>query len=402
MNINYIGYVNDTYLLKYEQHPKYTDKFICEYLDKVRIRGSTDPRLTSNYQWFLDIALFEKKQLDKFLNNGKGILKIQDYEKSKMYDNYKQAYQWNSFLENKMKIKESILDPVRDKLNPNIWDNDNKLLPKVKEFIIKVLDDWKISTKFPYEIVNLIFAGSNTGYQYIESSDIDIKLQIDATDDKVKEFSKLLPNGNLLPNTKHPINYYILNKPFDLENKGSIYDIYNDKWLVEPNKEENSISMPYIVELAKVFMVGIDDRVKEYERDVKEIEMYMQYLTSDRYDKVEVEKYIERKKIEIEAGLDGLNVIFDMIHRFRDEGYQQEENPRDFFMFDKVQGHYSIQNQVYKLLEKFGYLDILYKYSQIKNKFLKFKENKISNLVEQYLKSNKSFKDILNEQLLKK
>lgn len=269
----------------------------------------------------------------------------------------------------KLFIKESILDPIRDDLSIDLWEN-KKLLPSVKKYLLDSIQSWFNSIDQQYDIENLLIAGSITGYQYISTSDIDVKIQLNISDEKVNELYKLLPNGRVLPGTKHPVNYYILNKPFDLVNKGSIYDILADEWLIAPEKDGNNISMPYIVELSKIFMTGIDDRVKEYERDIKEIEIYYSYLKSNAHDKKEVEKYLERKKIEVEAGLDGLNIIFDMIWKFRDEGYQSTENPRDFFMFDKTLGHYSIQNQVYKLLEKFGYLDLLKKYKNIRDLFM--------------------------------
>jgi hypothetical protein len=280
------------------------------------------------------------------------------------------------------KIKESILDPVHDELNPNLWDN-MKLKSEVKDYIIKQVDEW-MSTVFEEnspQIDNLLIAGSITGFQYISTSDIDVKIQLDLPDAKISELFRLLPNGIDLPGTKHPVNYYILNKKFDLVNKGAVYDILNEKWLVEPKKGAETISMPYIVELAKIFMVGIDDRIREYERDIQEVKMYQSYLKSDAYDKKEVEQYIERKKVEIEAGLDGLNIIFDMIWKFRDEAYQTTENPRDFFMFDKTLGHYSIQNQVYKLLEKFGYLDLLKKYNKLRKEFMKSVEKNLKKVV---------------------
>jgi predicted nucleotidyltransferase len=265
-------------------------------------------------------------------------------------------------------FKESILDPLQKELSNDLWvGKDLKI--EVKSYIIKMIQEWMQLNKLNYKIENLLIAGSMTGYQYNNTSDIDVKVQFSISDEQIKTLGKLLPNGNNLPNTKHPINYFLLNKQFDLNNKGSVYDVLNNKWLVEPTKDSSDISLPYIVELAKIFMVGIDDRIKEYERDIKEIFMYVGYLETNPYDKDEVLESLERKKIEIEAGLDGLNIIFDMIHKFRDEAYQQKENPRDFFLFDKTVGHYSIQNQVWKILEKFGYLDLLWKYKEIRKKF---------------------------------
>jgi uncharacterized ferritin-like protein (DUF455 family) len=142
-----------------------------------------------------------------------------------------------------------------------------------------------------------------------------------------------------------------------------------DEWIIEPQKSEMKISYTYLIEFAKIFMIGVDNRIREYERDVKELELYNSYLELDRYDKKEVEEFIERKRLELEAGLDGLDVLLDMIHKFRDEGYNEKENQRDFFIFSDEMGNYSIQNQVYKILEYFGYIDLLHRYRKMRNKF---------------------------------
>jgi hypothetical protein len=47
-------------------------------------------------------------------------------------------------------------------------------------------------------------------------------------------------------------------------------------------------------------------------------------------------------------------------------------------MFNNESGNFSIQNQVYKILEYFGYIDLLHNYRKIKNKFKDMKEESIS------------------------
>ena len=71
MKIEYIGVQNDRYLLSYKPHPKYSGKYIGEFLDKARLRSGTDLRRTSKYDWFLDISIIDdERQLNKFLSGG--------------------------------------------------------------------------------------------------------------------------------------------------------------------------------------------------------------------------------------------------------------------------------------------------------------------------------------------
>lgn len=271
-------------------------------------------------------------------------------------------------------IKESVLNPLHDNLNPSIWDKNSNLRPEVKDQIIKPISEWIESVIPGTKIENLFFLGSNTGHQYSGGSDIDINVQIDIPDVKIEELFHILPNGNLLTGTLHPINYYLVNKLTKLlRTKGAAYDILNDKWIIEPSKENVEISFLYIIELAKVFMTGIDDRINELERDKKELGIYKTYLEFGKYEEKELTKEIERKHREIEAGYDSIKVIGDLIHSFRLQGFD-EEDKTELIMSAGVKGDLSIQNQVYKVMDKFGYIEKLNAYKQLRKQYIAVKE----------------------------
>src|SRR6478609_6393172 len=105
-------------------------------------------------------------------------------------------------------LKESILDPAKDTLDPSIWSN-KKLKPAAKKEIVDKFAKW-VKTYTDKEITRVLYMGSTTGYQYNDDSDIDINIGIEGISDaKRKEISKILPNGYPLSGTNHPINYYI-------------------------------------------------------------------------------------------------------------------------------------------------------------------------------------------------
>jgi hypothetical protein len=262
---------------------------------------------------------------------------------------------------------ESIFDPVHDQLNPAIWYN-NQLKPEVKNEIIGIITKWLNEVLPNTDIENIFFLGSNTGYQYSNGSDIDINIQLDITDEKLMELATILPNGNLLTGTQHPINYYIVNKLMNISKmRGAFYDILKDQWVIEPFKEDIEVSFLYIIELAKGFMVWIDNTIGELERDIKELKMYESYVNSGKKDRGEFQKEIDRKYREIDADYDSLKVVANFIHTFRVEGFEGEND--EFIMKDE-KGNFSIQNQVYKILDKFGYLEKLIQYKQQRNQYI--------------------------------
>jgi len=252
---------------------------------------------------------------------------------------------------------ESILNPLHNTLNPLLWD-DRILKTDVKQYIENNFIEWLNNIDDSIGIKDMYFLGSNTGYQYSDTSDIDINVYLNASDDEINKLNPIRPNGNNLPNTNYPINYFLVNKEIDLIGKGAIYDLFNNEWVVEPSKEKVEISLLYIIEIAKIFMEGIDNKFAELVRDEKEREMYIDQLNTGNYDEVEVKREIQRKDREIEADYDSLVVMLHLIHTFRNEGFDDKE--KEEFLMKNQRGNFSIQNQIYKIIEKFGYIEKLH------------------------------------------
>ena len=68
----------------------------------------------------------------------------------------------------------SILDPVRNKLAPDIWSPDKKLFPHIKRQVLKGL----YSFLKPENIKSIYIVGTIAGYQYSDSSDIDVNIEV--------------------------------------------------------------------------------------------------------------------------------------------------------------------------------------------------------------------------------
>jgi hypothetical protein len=269
-------------------------------------------------------------------------------------------------------MSESVLDPIHKELAKDVWVEDGeRIKPKHRKYILETLEKWLKRMGVDAEPKQISIIGSITTYQYTDSSDIDVNVVIDISDEKRKELIKLLPNEIPLPDTKHPVNYYLAaDAGENVKKKDSVYDLLNDKWIKKPKEEDVKIPYSYVLEIAKFFMDGMDDRIAEYERDKKELELYKAYLEdkSIKIDVDEIEQIIEIKEIEIRADLDAIYVALKMAKAFRGEAFEDDYEPNFLITIESTNRDYSVNNLVYKTIERFGYLEKLSKYKKIREK----------------------------------
>lgn len=274
-------------------------------------------------------------------------------------------------------LKEGVLDPVKKDIDRDIWDKNNKLKPEHKKYIIEFFEKWlnKVSPKS--KIKEVYYLGSTTGYQYNEESDIDIDIVVDnLPDEKIDEIWGDMPNGKNLSGTKHPINYYVLNKSPEFSNKGPVYDIMKEKWIVKSTKGDNkNIVENYqtIIDLSRFFIAGLRSSINEYEMDRNAYETYKKFTTDEKY-----KDKIEDKLIEVVNDIEGMEIAMHLIHSLRDEGF---ENPTYYQVTVKstlkiMDGNSSINNFIYKYIEKLGILDEAKKIIKLKDDYSKLLGNK--------------------------
>jgi len=277
-------------------------------------------------------------------------------------------------------INENILDPVQNKLNPNIWNSDKKLKRNVKIYIIKPLEVWlKNFTNKQYR--KLYFLGSNAGYQYNDSSDIDINIEIDIPQELKTKISKSLPNGHLLPGTKHPINYYMTGKKdAGWTANTNYYDILNDKWIkisktisLEPVYSYKAVS-----EIARFFVAGFDALLSEYRSDVIAYNIYSKTLKNSlsNEDKETINTLLRFKVDEILSDIDGIAIAEHLLKALRKEAFKKNkfiDISTKIIIKDKA--NFSINNIIYKYLEKLKYSDRVLNIINKKEKWQKTRDS---------------------------
>ena len=265
-------------------------------------------------------------------------------------------------------FSESIIDPVHKDLSPDLWTEDKKLKPEAKKAIMDFIDAFvKDNNLSP---IRKILTGSICTYQYAPDSDVDINVSVDIDDKALKGFKDVVKeyNGKMLLETQHPMNLYILNKEWIPGFRGPSYDLEKDDWEVLPEKQLGKMTYRGVLELALSWARKIDLDIAELQRDLKEKEVFEYHLSIiDRLEgmkKEEVEEYLEHKNIEIRADIDTLKMNLYVIKLFRQKAFEGDLSDGDDIQWlTKTSGpnvNYSINNIIYKLLERFGYFNKLH------------------------------------------
>lgn len=271
-------------------------------------------------------------------------------------------------------ILENVLDPVTQTRCKDLFIGPDYqvLQTKVKNQILDPIYKWLEKMGYPYEehVRSIHIIGSSVGWQYTNTSDIDVSIETDIDPAKIKQIWKLLPNGQLLK--EHPVNYYLTSDLKDVSESENAYDVLKDVWVKKQNKEdiEKRVPFSYIMEITKFFLSGVDDRIQEYEADKVELDYLNSVSKDDGVDEQEKQKLIAQKEAELKADLDSIYIAHLMLKGFRNQAFR-DGHAADLIIDIKSKGNSSINNTIYKMVEKMGYFEKLEKYEKEREKLLK-------------------------------
>lgn len=271
-------------------------------------------------------------------------------------------------------LNENILDPVTQTRCKDLFIGPDYqvLQTKVKNQILDPIYKWLEKMGYPYEehVRSIHIIGSSVGWQYTNTSDIDVSIETDIDPAKIKQIWKLLPNGQLLK--EHPVNYYLTSDLKDVSESENAYDVLKDVWVKKQNKEdiEKRVPFSYIMEITKFFLSGVDDRIQEYEADKVELDYLNSVSKDDGVDDQEKQKLIAQKETELKADLDSIYIAHLMLKGFRNQAFR-DGHAADLIIDIKSKGNSSINNTIYKMVEKMGYFEKLEKYEKEREKLLK-------------------------------
>ena len=271
-------------------------------------------------------------------------------------------------------LNENILDPITQTRCKDLFIGPDYqvLQTKVKNQILDPIYKWLEKMGYPYEehVRSIHIIGSSVGWQYTNTSDIDVSIETDIDPAKIKQIWKLLPNGQLLK--EHPVNYYLTSDLKDVSESENAYDVLKDVWVKKQNKEdiEKRVPFSYIMEITKFFLSGVDDRIQEYEADKVELDYLNSVSKDDGVDEQEKQKLIAQKETELKADLDSIYIAHLMLKGFRNQAFR-DGHAADLIIDIKSKGNSSINNTIYKMVEKMGYFEKLEEYEKEREKLLK-------------------------------
>ena len=218
----------------------------------------------------------------------------------------------------------------QDELNPKIWEKkgkEYKMNPKVREKLLEVTNLFIDSLGIDIIMTDIIMIGSLTNYNWSKFSDIDLHVVLnysqfpDNTKDLYVEYFDL---KKIIFNQKHDIKMFgydvecFVQDETETTFSSGIYSVLFDMWVNEPEKvSTKSVDKKLVKEKSKQWMRIIDgvvDNIKDEDPDeIKSI----------------VKKYKEKLK------------------KFRNCGLEKD-------------GEMSVENLVFKLLRRNGYIEKLY------------------------------------------
>lgn len=255
-------------------------------------------------------------------------------------------------------LNESILDIPHKDYCKDLLADDDKMKPEVRNQILNIINKWKEQINFDFNISEIYAKGSLLSKRYNDTTDIDISIVTDMTKDQLDEIFSIIPKGQNIEGTDHPLDFYVLtdNEHTPEKNLDNIYDVLNDKWIKRTEEYDNEIPTDYLIQVANFLINGSVIALQNFESD-KTMYEYYKNISSEEYDisDSETKEILEDKKRDLRADLDGLNIALHMISSFRQEAYDDKEGAfRTVLEIKSSNPHVTLNEQLSKILEKFG------------------------------------------------
>lgn len=128
------------------------------------------------------------------------------------------------------------------KLNPKIWDEENNLLPEVKEKILEIVDKFLEYADVDIKVADIKLVGSNASFNYNDDSDLDVHIVTDLSKIADPESIARLYMDSIKKTFKE--SYDITIRGIDVEmyvediktsaQSNGVYSVLKDEWTKEP------------------------------------------------------------------------------------------------------------------------------------------------------------------------
>lgn len=260
-------------------------------------------------------------------------------------------------------LKESVLDPIQKTRSSDLFTANEVMKPEVRAFIESSFTKWVDTLKvknFSIECFKLI--GSSSGFQYTDVSDIDVQvfLKMNPGSDfsETRKLIRILPNGNILQGTDHPINYFMIDSAadYDFDNVENLYNFKTEKWEKKSNKSDIEIPVMYARNISRFFTNGFDLVLGQFERDKQYLNDAAR-LNPEKQDISEKEKTdaINNAINDLKADIDSMRIAEQLLHGFLLKAYAEKTPFKVSIQYSSDDPRFSMNNLIYKTLDKFEY-----------------------------------------------
>ena len=165
---------------------------------------------------------------------------------------------------------------VKDKLSPDLWEDDDFLKKEAKKNLQKIAEDFLEGLDIKKSLIDdIIITGSGANYNWSKFSDVDLHIlldfsKIDENTDLVKKmFDKAKFEWNKTHDIKfgdHEVEIYAQESKEPHVSSG-IYSIMQDKWVKKPNKLQVTLEKDDIRNKAAKLMDEIDTIEEEFDKN---------------------------------------------------------------------------------------------------------------------------------------
>ena len=166
----------------------------------------------------------------------------------------------------------NLADAVKfhNRLNPKIWDRDEKLLPEVREKLLEIAADFQeFLGVSDLEVEDITISGSNAAYSYTPHSDIDLHLVVRQPQQDDEVYQELFNAKKYQYNDMHNIRIHgadveLYVQPAD-ESPVSLgeYSIKNDQWLQVPRRKRARIDQSIVRHKYEDLKARIENAIKD-------------------------------------------------------------------------------------------------------------------------------------------
>ena len=185
-----------------------------------------------------------------------------------------------------------------------MWNEDEEMLPKFREALLKIADEFLYYLGIPVDVIDITMTGSYANYNYTPFSDIDLHLVIDfsTVDDNLNLVEEFFSAKKTFWNNRHDIelkgiDVEIYPQKDDEEHASTgVYSIQDDKWLIKPKKFKDDLD--------------VDNLTKKSEKLSKEIRVALKQAR-ERNTIRPLDKMIKKLKKMRQSGLEKAGELSD-------------------------------------------------------------------------------------------